>query len=205
VKWLMPKFNKLKLEQAILYFAQKIPASFASKVKLLKLLYYLDFDHYEKYGSSVSGDTYLRFDLGPVPKHANRILKEMEESHKLRVREYRIKREGYKARECYEALVEPDLSVFSETEFEMLKSVVQRFKYWTGNQMKIATHGEAPWRLTGENREIDYRLAHYRDSWGESTKELAEEEDAVLEALQRSNFFERATEELRELSVHEQK
>ena len=28
---------------------------------LMKLLHYLDFDHFEKYGTSVTGETYLRW------------------------------------------------------------------------------------------------------------------------------------------------
>ena len=48
------------------------------KVKLMKMLYYVDFDHYERYGESITGDTYRKLQHGPVPKHADSILEAME-------------------------------------------------------------------------------------------------------------------------------
>jgi len=73
----MVKINPIKYKNIILFFANKIKNGTLGKLKVMKLLYFLDFDFYEKYGKSVSGDEYLRFDNGPIPRMAEKILKEM--------------------------------------------------------------------------------------------------------------------------------
>ena len=39
------------------------------RVVLFKLLYFSDFDNYEIYEKSISGETYLGKRMGPVPSH----------------------------------------------------------------------------------------------------------------------------------------
>ena len=67
--------NKEKYKNAILFFSERV--SHIGKTKLNKFLYFMDFDHYEKYGESITGDTYINNDLGPVPSHVDDILDEM--------------------------------------------------------------------------------------------------------------------------------
>ena len=56
------------------------------KTKLFKLLYYLDFIHFKKYGFSVIGYSYIAMPYGPVPKElfeqlrTDNLPKEYEES-----------------------------------------------------------------------------------------------------------------------------
>ena len=58
---IMAKINEKKYKNAILFFANRIRNGTLGKLKLMKLLYFLDFDFFEKYGRSVTGDEYLRF------------------------------------------------------------------------------------------------------------------------------------------------
>lgn len=73
----MGKINEKKYKNVVLFFANKIKNGTLGKLKIMKLLYFLDFDFFEKYGESVTGDNYLRFENGPVPRMAEKILKEM--------------------------------------------------------------------------------------------------------------------------------
>ena len=73
----MVKINQKKYKNAIIFFAQRIQNGTLGKLKMMKLLYFLDFDYFEKYGKSITGDEYLRFANGPVPRMAEKILKEM--------------------------------------------------------------------------------------------------------------------------------
>ena len=72
------KINQEKYRNAILFFASRIQNGTLGKLKLMKLLYYLDFDFFEKYGRPVTGDEYLRFENGPVPRMAEKFLKQMD-------------------------------------------------------------------------------------------------------------------------------
>ena len=54
-----------KLINAILFFAERTRA--LGKIKLFKLLYLLDFEHFRKTGHPVTGMEYRAWKMGPVP------------------------------------------------------------------------------------------------------------------------------------------
>lgn len=55
-----PELNKKKLRNVILYLAECIPD--LTEEKLGYLLYFIDFDFYEKYERSLTGLTYIKVD-----------------------------------------------------------------------------------------------------------------------------------------------
>ena len=161
----MAHINEKKYKNAILFFAKKTQNGTLGKLKIKKLLYYLDFDFFEKYGKSVTGDEYLRFEHGPVPRMAEKILKQME-GKEIKITRRKIK-EGLNDQQHIEALQDFDLSVFSKEELVMLDDVAGKWEKFTGTEMKMATHGEAPWISTEPDGVIDYNLAYYRNKYGE--------------------------------------
>lgn len=161
----MVKINEKKYRNAILFFAKKIQNGTLGKLKMMKLLYYLDFDFFEKYGRSVTGDEYLRFDNGPVPRMAEKILKEMKDKE-IKITTHKVA-EGYNDQQRIEATEDFDLNVFDKEELVMLEEVADKWEKFTGTEMKTASHGEAPWISTKPNDVIDYNLAYYRNKYGE--------------------------------------
>lgn len=162
------KINEKKYKNAILFFARKIQNGTLGKVKLMKLLYFLDFDYFEKYGKSITGDEYLRFEHGPVPHMAKGLLDKMN-GKELKISKHKMP-EGLNDQERIEALQEPDVSVFSPEEVLMLEEVATKWERFSGSEMKNASHGEAPWIATKPNDVIDYNLAYYRNKYGEMAK-----------------------------------
>src|SRR3989344_1268940 len=162
------KINEKKYKNAILFFAQKIQNGSLGKVKLMKLLYFLDFDYFEKYGKSITGDEYLRFEHGPVPHAAKALLDKMS-GKEIKISKHKMP-DGLNDQERIEALQEPDVSVFSPEEVLMLEEVASKWERFSGSEMKNASHGEAPWIATKPNDVIDYNLAYYRDKYGEMAK-----------------------------------
>jgi uncharacterized phage-associated protein len=164
----MAGINEKKYKNAILFFAQRIQNGTLGKLKMMKLLYYLDFDYFEKYGSSVTGDQYLRFENGPVPRMAEKILKEMGGKEiKITVRKMG---KGYNDQHHIEALANFAVDVFSKEELLMLEEIASKWEKFTGAEMKSATHGEAPWISTKPNEVIDYNLTFYRNRYNEMEK-----------------------------------
>lgn len=161
----MAKINEKKYRNAIVFFAKKIQNGTLGKLKLMKLLYYLDFDHFEKYGESVTRDEYLRFENGPVPRMAEKIIKQMS-GKEIKITR-RKTREGMNDQMHIEAITDFDLNVFTKEELVMLEEVATKWDRFTGTEMKTATHGEAPWISTKPNEVIDYNLAYYRNKYGE--------------------------------------
>ena len=57
--------HREKLLNALVYFTSNV--NHAGKTKLFKLLYSMDFLHFEKTGRSVTGLKYFAWEKGPVP------------------------------------------------------------------------------------------------------------------------------------------
>lgn len=164
----IPKIDERKYEMAVLFFANKIRNGTLGKLKLMKLLYYLDFDFFEKYGHSITGDEYLRFEHGPVPRMAEKILAQMR-GKKIKIVNRKMP-QGYNDQQHIEPLIEFNPSLFTKEEILMLEEVADKWEKFTGAEMKSASHGEAPWIATKPNNVIDYNLSYYRNKYGEMAK-----------------------------------
>ena len=152
-----------KYENAILFFAERVQG--LGRVKLNKLLYFADFDHFEKYGQPITGDVYVNNELGPVPQHIQDVLSGMIQDKKVEVvAEPLIDYVRYSLR----PLARWSPGAFESREIEMLCSVASKWGGHTAREIVIASHGEAPWLATRKGEEIPYPLAYYRGKFDES-------------------------------------
>ena len=73
-----PQVNKEKYKQVILFLLNSaVNNNLLGKVKLFKLLYYIDFNHYQTFKMPVTGDIYRKLPYGPVGDNVVSILSEM--------------------------------------------------------------------------------------------------------------------------------
>lgn len=151
-----------KYSNAILYFLHHANNEHLGKVKLMKLLYYLDFDHFEKYGESVTGDSYRKLDYGPVPVNGDIILAQMAGKGDIKIEKVRV---GEVEQYRYTPLAEFNASVFSATEIDVLADVACKWGHHSRSEIISATHGEAPWRAVKMGDLIPYELAYYRKKY----------------------------------------
>lgn len=164
----MARVNEIKYKNAILFFANKIRNGTLGKLKVMKLLYFLDFDFFEKYGKSVTGDEYLRFENGPVPRMAEKILKSMV-GKQIKITTRKMPK-GYNDQQHIEPLAEFNSATFSKEEILMMEEIADKWEKFSGSEMKTASHGEAPWIATKPDGVIDYNLAYYRNKYAEMEK-----------------------------------
>ncbi len=59
--------DKGKYKAAFLYMLQVL-GMIEGKKKACKLFYFLDFDYYEAYETSFTGETYVSYPMGPFPQ-----------------------------------------------------------------------------------------------------------------------------------------
>lgn len=158
------RINQKKYENVILYLCRGLGGSISGKKKLAKLLYYVDFDHFEYRESmkSVTGDKYKAWRMGPVPEHYMDIVSKLEKEGKLKKRSVPSEIRGMNPTEVFETEVDPDESVFSEDEKYILDRVIKKYGGLTGKQLEVLTHQEAPFVATDQSEEIAYELAFYR-------------------------------------------
>ena len=149
--------QKKKYQNAVLYLCRKLKGEIRGKKKLAKLLYFVDFDFYEKNQESITGDVYKALPMGPVPVALEEITAEMMNKKMLAIEQVE-EREGYNPTEVYRSLTAPDLSVFDDEEKKMLDRVIVRYGHLTGKQLEELSHTEAPYIGTEPRKEIAYEL-----------------------------------------------
>ncbi len=150
-----------KYKQVILYLCAKLGKEVKGKKKLAKLLYFIDFDFYEKNQKHFIGDTYKALPMGPFPVSMEAVTKEMVKDGSLKIDSIN-EWDGYAPTETYTGLQSPTDADFTKEEKEMLDRVIQKYGHLNGKQLEDLTHAEAPYSGTKPNEEIFYELAFYR-------------------------------------------
>lgn len=152
-----------KLLNAVLFFAKN--TKHVNLTKLSKLLYFLDFMHFNQTGYPSIGLKYYTFKKGPVPKDFWLEIKDGNVPEDFRGRLALIPRTddfvpNYKELEI-RAIESPDLSVFTPREIKILEELAFIYKDALAWQISEVTHlPKQPWDVTrqkiGENKPIDY-------------------------------------------------
>src|SRR3989338_2367457 len=153
--------HKKKNQNAVLYSCRELQGEVRGKKKLAKLLYFVDFDFYEKHQRSITGDVYKALPMGPVPSALGSVTEEMVSKKMLVVKQVK-ERPDYNPTEVYRCLVAPDLSVFSPDEKSMLQRIIIRYGQLTGKQLEDLSHAEAPYSAAKPNQEVPYEFTYYR-------------------------------------------
>ena len=78
-----------KYKQVILYLCAKLGKEVRGKKKLAKLLYFVDFDFFEKNEKYFTGDKYKALPMGPFPVSMEAITKEMVKEKILDIKAHR--------------------------------------------------------------------------------------------------------------------
>lgn len=157
------EINQKKYEQVILYLCSKLGNEIRGKKRLAKLLYYVDFDFFEKYNVSITGDTYRALPMGPFPLGMEKIVKEMVEKGTIEYTKIE-EHDGYRPTEIIRCLTKPDNSQFTKDEIFILDRVAQKYGALNGKQLEDLTHAEAPYLGTKPQNDIAYELSFYRDT-----------------------------------------
>lgn len=130
------------------------------RVVLFKLLYFSDFDNYEIYEKSISGETYIRKRMGPVPSHFSSAINELIYEGKINESsELVINYPKYK----YSCLKEPDINLLSSEEIQVIDDTINRISHFLSKEISEYSHGDIPWRLAKEGEPLNYESVFYRD------------------------------------------
>lgn len=134
-------FDINKFASAVLFFLEH--AGEVPKTKLLKLLYFLDFDFYQRNGWSITGARYVALPRGPVPDGYEQLLKTLEEQGVIQ------SRPGYTGgypTTFYDPLMRWSEDDISDLEEQLaLEETAKRWRDATAAEMVIASHEDAPW------------------------------------------------------------
>lgn len=127
--------------------------------KLCKILYFADQRHLSKYGRSITGDSYIAMQFGPVPSYVDDILKalrgdsffsssnEIEPLKKCMVFENRF---------IIRCLKNPDMDELSVSDIECLDYAIEICKNKNFAELTEYSHGLA-WNNTQKDRTISVK------------------------------------------------
>ena len=158
----VPKFKTDKFKNVLLYILERCAGKpNVGETLFNKLLYFSDFDYYEKYEEHLTGSQYRKLPYGPVPQMLESIISRMIKNGQLQ----RIKTvyHGY-PQTRYIPMEKADLTRMSAAEKEIIDQVIDRFSDWSAAAISEYSHKDMPWKASEEGEIIDYELAFYRES-----------------------------------------
>jgi len=149
------------LREALLYILDKIGAKpNVGETALYKLLYFIDFDYYEKTGRSITGLRYIKNHYGPSPAMTFKsVVEAMETNSELEIVETKFF--GHKQKK-YLPGVKPELKNLNADEIKHIDKELARLSDKTGRELSNLSHRDMPWLATKDGQTIDYQLAMYR-------------------------------------------
>lgn len=151
-----------KFKQVFLYILNQCAQKpNVGKTVLNKLLYFADFNHYEKYFESITGVEYLKLPKWPAPKIMDIILPQMEQESLIKQME--IPYFNYKQQRIL-PLALPDLKVLNATEIQDIDEVIAKYADKNADWLSDRSHGDMPYKATKNIGDtISYGLVGYRD------------------------------------------
>lgn len=181
--------NREKFIQAILYFAHNTAA--LGKIKLFKLLYLLDFEHFRQTGRSVTGLEYRALKMGPVPSQLFQRWDALDDDLAAAIRIAPEKVFDYQ-RETVVPLQPFSDKYFTKRELGLLERLAHQYRDTLSEGMIDVTHAEnGAWAKVwsdgeGEYDPIPYALAIPEDNPNRAAiLEAAAEHEAITAAQSR--------------------
>ena len=168
----IPKKNLDKFKQVLLYVLQKVGGKpNVGMTVLYKLLYFIDFDYYEKYEEQLMGLTYIKNLHGPTPKEFIKVVEQMKQNGELE--EVRSKYFTYEQKK-FIPVVQSDLSRISGQELAMIDDVLNRLSDKTATELSDHSHKDIPYLTANNGEALSYESVFYRgDEY--SQREYADE------------------------------
>ena len=156
----VPQKNLKKFKEVFLYILNKVGAKpNIGETVIYKLLYFIDFDFYEKFEEQLIGATYIKNKYGPTPVEFKKIVRKMIEDKDI------VKLEdNYFAypQTKYIPKRKPDLSVLKAHEITVIDEVLNKLSEMNAAQISEYSHNDVPWLTVKDGEIIEYESVFYR-------------------------------------------
>lgn len=148
----MEHLNSRKFEALVHYVCEKAAdSSVLGSVKLNKVLWYSDAIHYMITGKSITGETYIKRQHGPVPQHIVRATEALIQERKIA--RGRVDHFGFTKTEFF-AIEEADVSMFNAEQIKLIDAAFEHVCLGhTARSISEETHGVI-WNLADMGEKI---------------------------------------------------
>jgi len=156
----VPQNRAYKFKEVLLYILNKVGSKpNIGKTVIYKLLYFIDFDFYEKYEEQLIGASYVKKKRGPTPYEFDKIVDEMIGDSEIEM--CNVNYHGH-TQIKYLPLREPDFTTLKANEVEIIDNVLSRLSSMSAKQISEYSHEDVPWLATEDGKVIDYESVFYR-------------------------------------------
>lgn len=157
----VPQKNVDKFKEVLLYILSKVGGRpNVGETVIYKLLYFIDFDFYEKYEQQLIGATYIKNHFGPTPVEFKAIVDDM--IHKGELAKVSSKYFDHMQKK-YLPVRSPDLTKLKDArELQHIDEVLSRLGDKNATELSEYSHEDVPWLVAEDNRPIDYEAVFYR-------------------------------------------
>ncbi|MDA3840765.1 MAG: DUF4065 domain-containing protein [Patescibacteria group bacterium] len=151
-----------KFKQVLLYILEKVGAKpNVGETVVYKLLYFIDFDYYEKFEENLMGATYIKNHYGPTPVEFKKIVDKMQKDGELEM--IKSKHFQYEQKK-YLPLKSANLKNLSAQETSHIDDVLSRLAGKSAKELSAYSHTDTPWMIHEDGEKIRYESVFYRDN-----------------------------------------
>jgi len=155
----IPQKNLEKFREVFLYILNEVGAKpNIGETVIYKLLYFIDFDHYEKYEEQLIGATYMKNRYGPTPIEFAKLVEKILNKDLIRVKDKYFDYPQTK----YLPLRKANLTKLKGSEIEVIDNVLERLSEMNAAQISDYVHNDVPWLTTEDGEIIEYESVFYR-------------------------------------------
>ncbi len=148
-------------KQVLLYVLNKVGGKpNVGETVLHKLLYFIDFDYYEKFEENLMGATYIKNHHGPTSVELGKILQSMQKDEEIEVANSQYFQYPQKK---YLPLKRPNLAILSARDVEHIDGVLARLSDKTAKEIEQYSHEDIPWKSAQDGQALSYESVFYRD------------------------------------------
>ena len=146
-------FDSEKAIAAIAYVTSKMPEENRTIYFVLKMFYFADKYHLERYGRQIINDTYAAMKDGPVSSSAYDIVKHVRGDGRYIGAEHAVNVFGVNGRNIWN-ISDPEMDLLSDSEIECLDDSIQNFGHKSFTWIRDFTHDGA-WEAADENGKMN--------------------------------------------------
>lgn len=153
--------NLEKFKQVLLYVLGKVGGKpNIGETVLHKLLYFIDFDYYEKFEENLMGATYIKNYHGPTSVELKDVIANMQKNKEIEA----MKSQYFKYEQRkYLPLKRPNLDKLSAREIEHIDEVLARLSDKNAKEIENYSHDDIPWKTAKDGQPLSYESVFYRD------------------------------------------
>ncbi len=169
----VPQKNVKKFKEVFLYILEKVGGKPSVGMTVIyKLLYFIDFDFYEKFEEQLIGARYIKNHYGPTPIEFKKVVEDMEKRGELEV----VKSKYFQHDQTkYLPRRQADISLLNALEIKHVDEVLQRLSDKSATELSEYSHKDIPWITAKEGTIIPYESVFYRTK-DTSVREYADDQ-----------------------------